>query len=239
MPTSSSFWDSIGPGLVNTGLGVLRKRYDKKDQDERQRRAQGPLYDQQIGLAGTALNRAASLDPQAVAQERFNAQQALLAEGDRGAEEALMRRLVAQGQSGIASYGGQAGAQQTPGQPINPQLAALYAAREARNAQSAFDSLNEGEAQIDRQVQRANTLSGQAENTRATRLPTTPSRPSTTSQILSGAAKLLQQPNAIPGLFSAVGDIWGSLKGAFGGNNWLNDDQWFSDYTTIDDYDIF
>lgn len=221
-----SFFDTdAGKGLVQFGTTLLNDRRNKRDQDERLRKTQGPLYDQQIGLAGTALKNAGNMDPRQMAQERFNQLQDLTAEGDRAAEEALMRRLVAQGQSGVASHGGVAGTKQTPGQPINPQLAALYAAREGAKNRAAYDSMQEAEKFIDTQVSRAGMLNNQANNTVTARSAPevqrviAPRQPSTSDRLLQLGTGLLTSPGGLSTLTSGIGQIGNALGGLFGGGD--------------------
>ena len=46
-----SFWDTIGPGLIQTGGNVFLGQRADREAEQRLRRAQGPLYDQMLGQA--------------------------------------------------------------------------------------------------------------------------------------------------------------------------------------------
>ena len=164
-----SFWENVAPGAVQAGVGMLSQRDAQREAEERLRRAQGPLYDATLSQAGKSLSLAGSMDPAAAARDRFNQQQALLAPGYDRDMQNLQRMATLRGQSGISSYSPVPGTQQVPGgAPINPQMAALLAAQSGEKAQSAYNSLNQGEQQLDRLISRSGMLQGQAQGQRST-----------------------------------------------------------------------
>jgi hypothetical protein len=159
------FWkrmDAGMPGMIGAGLGIWSGNQLAKGNAELLNRAQSPLYKQSMAASGQALANAGNMDPKAAAQERFNAQQQLLAGQDTADENALFRRLNAMGMLGAASHESASLNPAAGGGPINPQMAAFYAARNQRNAQSAYDSLREGEGMIDNQLRRSGMLASQA-----------------------------------------------------------------------------
>jgi hypothetical protein len=112
---------------------------------------------------------------------------------------------------------------------MNPQMAAFYAARNARDGRMAYDSLNEGEAQIDRQVNRSNSLARQANYGRDAALrarASVPSKAAGTAELLKGGLGLAKETGllkALPGLFKDGYDWLGGQTGLWG-NNWFTSD---------------
>ena len=103
------------------------------------------------------------------AADRFGAQQALLAPDYDAQENALRNRLFRQGRGDTATFGAVAGVGGAPGvQPgasaVNPDLAAFYAAKNANKGRDAYKSLNEGDAYLDKLLNRSGTLQTQANN---------------------------------------------------------------------------
>jgi hypothetical protein len=113
------------------------------------------------------------------------------------------------------SWGAGAGA-------VNPQMAAFYAARNARNSKAAYDALNEGEAQIDRQVSRAGALQGQATNYQnsqinARKAINPPSKTGQTMNILTGATKIAKDLGLFESAGNWLGDLWNGSGDGYGG----------------------
>src|SRR3990167_10435871 len=130
---------------------------------------------------------------------------------------------------GVASYAPVPGTTQTPGVPINPQLAALYAAQAGAKSRSAYESLGEGERYLDQLLNRGGMLSGRAQSQRAgdfAAQSTVPSRPSIKERAVQIGGKLLSDPKnfkkavsaiqSIPSLFGQAGD-W--ISGWGGGSS--------------------
>jgi hypothetical protein len=204
---TSSFWDGLGTGLLQTGVGVLAGKESEKAMLERLKAARGPLYDQEIGLASKSLALAGGMDPKAAAAERFAAQQGLVAPSNEADEQALMRKLQAKGMLGVASHGAVPGTAQTPGVAMNPHMAALFAAQAGAKNKAAYDSLNQGEAYLDNLLKRSNTLQSGANQRAAQVYQMTPAKQSTSSRLLQGAGSLLGNADiskAIGGLFSGM-----------------------------------
>ena len=102
---------------------------------------------------------------------------------------------------------------------MNPYLASMLAAQQTQRAKSAYESLNEGEQQLDRLIGRSNTLQsgGRAATTAALQAKALAPKPSVMSTLLKGGSGLLRDPRAQQ-------EIWNLLKkgvGLFsGGNTW-------------------
>ena len=158
----TDFWRRMGPGMFDLGTGLYSRNQASREAAGRLRTAQGPLYDANTAGAQRALAQAGSMDPRAAATERFNAQQGLLAGKDAADEDQLMRMLYSRGMLGAASFNPGVEGITPNGTAMNPHVAAFHAARNARNAKMAADSLDAGEAQLDRQINRAGTLQGNA-----------------------------------------------------------------------------
>jgi hypothetical protein len=217
MATSfEDFWadprsrNQVYGGMLDLGIGAYGMQAGRKE--AAQRLAETPYADFNTA-SRTALSRAGSMDPRAAGQERFNAAQGLLAGSDAKSLDDLMRRLYVNGQSGIASYSGQQG-----GPAVNPQMQAYFKAKADRDAKLAYDSLNEGEAQIDRQLNRSGMLQRTAGGLRG-EMPQ-PSRSTTNMNLLRGAAGVLKDTGMLPGMIS-TGKDW--LSGMFGGGQDFSD----------------
>jgi len=218
-----SFWENVAPGAVQAGVGMLSQRDAQREAEERLRRAQGPLYDATLSQAGKSLSLAGSMDPAAAARDRFNQQQALLAPGYDRDMQNLQRMATLRGQSGISSYSPVPGTQQVPGgAPINPQMAALLAAQSGEKAKSAYDSLNQGEQQLDRLISRSGMLQNQAQGQRSTgqaAMSQIPVKKSPLTQILGGLPGLLGNKDTMGMLGKGFGWLTGGgMQGTAGSN---------------------
>ena len=214
-----SFWEVLGPGLLETGGNIYTSGRASSEAEKRLRRAQGPLFDVQQGLAAKSLANAGSMDPKAAAAEWFAAQQGLVAPSNLQAQQNLMQELQAKGMLGLASHSAVPGTAPTPGVAMNPQLAALFAAQEGAKQKSAYQSLAEGEAQLDRMIDRSDTLQGSAQRARATgqyALTQVPAKPSIMDQLLKGGLNILKDPRARRTVGGMLGDAAGWLGGALG-----------------------
>lgn len=209
---------NAAPGLFDLGAGIYGRNAGAKEADQRLRTAQGPLFQTQMQGAQTALDRAGSMDPRAIGQERFNAAQGLLKGTDAASMDDLMRRLQASGQGGIASFSGVA----PGGQAINPQMAAFLKVKADRDAQMAYDSLDKGDAALDKMVQRGGMLSGQAANTQAAGMKAQgalPSRSAGNMALLKGLGGIAKDS----GLFGGGMD-WLRKNNPFSNGGWGNFD---------------
>lgn len=213
----ASFWDnvnwgSVGPGLLSAGIGVLSGKESDQEKQRRLQQAQGPLYDQEIGLASKSLALAGGMDPKAMAADRFAAQQGLVAPSNEADEQALMRKLQAKGMLGVASHQAVPGTAPQPGVAMNPYMAALYAAQAGAKNKAAYDSLGEGERYLDSLLNRSTKLqAGAADRTRAM-YNIMPTERSTSSRLLEGAGALLKNPEIMKG-------VGGLFSGLFGGKS--------------------
>ena len=215
----SQFGQDYGPGLLSGALelggGLYRDKRAQSSNEALLRRAQGPNYQQQQQMAGQALNLAQNLDPKAAAAERFRAQQELMQPGEEAAQQKLMTQLQRQGLLGLSSYAAQPGLLQTPGQPVNPYLASLLASQSTQRARSAYDSLREGEQQVNQLIQRSGALQGQGQLARSTgqtalqQAQLQGRKPNITDILLKGGMNVLKNPNAQK-------SIWDLLKGGAG-----------------------
>lgn len=227
-----SFWDTMGPGMLQLGGGFVGQRMAANRAEADLRKAQGPLYDKTMNLAGQSLSLAGGMDPQAMAAQRFAQQQALLAPGQEADVQALMRQLAARGQLGVASHGAVAGTAATPGVPMNPQLAALYAAQAGAKAKSAYDSQREGEAYLDSLLRRSGMLQGQAQTARSTGQTARnymPGKPSIAETLLKGGMNLLkdkQVQSAIGGMLGNIRLPWSPATGPAGSSGYFNPEEW-------------
>lgn len=207
---------SAVPGLVDLGVGLYGMTAGRREAADRLREAQGPLYDEAMMASRGALSRAGSMDPKAAAAERFNAAQGLLSGKDAAGDAALWRELQAKGMLGLSSYDPGASGVSTANGPVNPIAAAHYAARNQRDAEMAYNALNEGEGQIDRMLGRSGRLQTQAGQRQQTGLEaarTQPSRSAANMNLLKGAAGILKETGMLPGMVS-TGKNW--LSGLFG-----------------------
>ena len=224
-PQHASWWQQFGqdygPGLLNFGTQYLGERQAGREQRGMLRDVRGPLYGQQTALAQQALTQAGNMDPQAMAAERFAAQQALLAPGEEAQRQDLMRQLQRQGLLGLSSHGAVPGVVTTPGQPVNPYVASLLAAQQTQRAKSAFDSLREGEGYLDRLIGRSGMLQGQAQGARSTGQTALQQaqiggrKPNITDLLLKGGMSILKNPKAQKGIWDLVSGGAGMLSNFF------------------------
>lgn len=220
MATSyDDFWGRLKgatPGLFDLGVGAYGMNAGQKEAANRLRAAQGPLYNQQMGLASGMLAQAGNFDPTAAAKTRFDQAQSLLAPGDAKDQAALQRMLYARGQGGAASYTGvDAG-----GAPVNPQMAAYLQQKNRRDAQMAYDSLDQGDRALNGMLNRANSMQQGAANTQQAGLQaqgTQPSRAAANMNLLKGAAGVLGKAGAFKPLEGMFGKGVDWAKGLFGG----------------------
>jgi hypothetical protein len=215
---ATSFWDQIGPGLLDTGLTVYEQRREADAREKLLRRAQGPLYDQQQQTAAQSLALASGADPTKAAAERFAEQQKLLAPGQEADMQNLMQMLQSKGLLGLSTYSPTPGTAPAPGVATNPFVASLLAAREGAKQKSAFDALNEGEAQVDRMLDRSGKLQTQAQQAQTKNLTAlqdaqvSASKPGLKDFLVQGGLAVLQNKDA-------QNAVWGLLKkvpGLFG-----------------------
>lgn len=203
------------PGLFDLGAGVYGMRAGEREADKRLQEARGPAYDAAMAASGQALTAAGNMDPRAAAAERLKAQQGLLAGKDAADETALIRMLHAKGMldAGVYNPGVEGIA---PGStPMNPQLAAFYAARGGRDAKMAADSLDMGDAQVDRMLQRSGMLANQANAQQRAGIEAAKLRPSRAAgnmNLLKGASSIFKDM----GGFDKVGGLFGK------GFDWLS-----------------
>ena len=222
---ATSWWDQFGeyankfgPGLLGVGANIFGDRYAGRQQQQLLRDLRGPQYGTEQALAAQSLARAGSMDPRAAAAEHFTAQQELLAPGEEQQRQELMRMLQAKGLLGLSSYGAVPGVISTPGQPMNPYMASLLAAQQTQRAKSAYESLTEGEQQLDRLINRSNTLQsgGRAATNAALQAKLLAPKPSIASTLLKGASGLLQNPKVQQGVWDLLKKGAGMFTGLFG-----------------------
>jgi hypothetical protein len=236
-PQSSfgSFWNKAGPGLFDFGIGMYGRGAGQKEAAANLNAARGPLYDQAMAASGQALSAAGSMDPNVAAAEHLRKQQGLLAGKDLADEDQVMRMLHARGMLGAATYNPGVEGVTPNGMPMNPQLAAFYAGRGARDARMAADSMDRGEAQIDRMVNRSGMLQRQATDRQTSGLEAARSQPSRSAanmNLLKGASSILKDTGILKGDTSILKDIGGMFSS---GANWLGNStglwgqpQWFT-----------
>jgi hypothetical protein len=115
-----------------------------------------------LGGASKAFDLAGNFDPKAHAKERYDASQALLAAGDSGANQDFMQQLYNKGGFGVttnqtsAPIVGPNGeiTQGTGTVGVNPLVNTFMNARNTRNANLSWQSLEQGESYLDRLLAR-------------------------------------------------------------------------------------
>jgi hypothetical protein len=226
------------PGMLNLGVGLWGNNAARKEATNELNTAQGPEYQAAMGASQGALARAGSMDPQAAAQQRYNQAQGLLKGGDAASEDQLMRMLHSRGLLGVSNFNpnqksimvpgfdpATMGGMPTGGAAVNPHMAAFYAARNARDGRMAYQSLDEGEAQTDRLLQRSGRLQNQANQGRDSTLQardTIPSKAAGTAQLLKSGLGLMKETGLLkdlPGMFRSGYDWLGGKTGMWGGNS--------------------
>jgi hypothetical protein len=219
---NGDFWSKAGPGLLDFGMGLYSRNAGMKEAEERLKRAQGPLYGQQMAAAGGMLNQAAGFDPNAAAADRFAQQQALVKPVQDKALTDYMRMLHAKGQLGTATYeqgleGGTTGA----GMLANPKLASFFAAQNAQRSKDAYAAMDQGQSYLDKLLNRSGMLQTNAANTQRAGLEamrTQPSRATANHQLLKGGLGILKDSGVLNDVFKPGGMIGGAmdwLKGIF------------------------
>lgn len=230
-----AYWDKLGPGMVDLGLNYFGDLLKKKQTDKMLSTAQGPLYSKLQGAAGAGLDTLGSLDPNAIAKQQFDQQQALMAPGNQAAYLDLMRDLQSKGMLGMASYKPVAGTA-SQGGSMNPMLAALFAAQEGARSKAAYEALGEGQKAVTSTVGNITNLSGagnaaQTSGVGAVNAGLITPKPSILDTIIKGGTNAMSKPGgptavwegikAVPGLFSQ-------------GTNWLQ--QFLTPSTPAVDY---
>lgn len=222
MATFDEFWGRMGPGLLDLGAGLYNRRNAQKEAASRLATAQGPLYQQAMSGAGATLGEAGTFNPDALAADRFAAQEALLKPVQDKDLADLQRMLYSRGMLGAANYNPGVEGITPSGTAMNPHLAAFYAARNADRAKRSQASLLEGQKYADTLVNRAgnlNTIAGNAQNTGIAAQRTQPSGATSTAEILKGVTGMLSKN---PGVLRDIGGAISSLPGLFkGGIDWL------------------
>lgn len=222
MGSYDDFWGRMkqaGPGLIDLGLGIYGRGQANAEMGERRNRVEGGLFKQANDLAGQQLARGGSFDPRAAGQERFNAAQGMLAGVDAKDLADLMRSQYGKGTMGLSNYNPGVEGITPNGQAMNPALAAYYAGKGARDSKMAYDSLGQGEAQLDSILKRAGMLQGAAGNAQTTGMRGEALRPSRAMQnmelLKKGAGILGNEKIFGQGGMFGKGIDW--LKDSFGG----------------------
>lgn len=226
------FWGRMQsgmPGLLSVGAGLWGNRQARKEGEGALNAAQGPAYQQAMAASQNALSRAGSMDPKAMAQERFNAATGMLAGKDASDEQAMLRMLQKQGVLDVANYNpGVKGIDQSE-VAMNPHMAAFYAGRGARDKQLAWDSLREGEALTDNLLTRSARAQQQAQSGRSgdynIRNRAVPSKAASTNSMLAG---LLQNRGVMKDLGGLLGSGASWLKNQLSGLGGSGGSSWFS-----------
>jgi len=214
----ASFWDTIGPGLLETGVGFYGDKRKAAQQQKLLQSARGPLYDTQQALAGKSLALAGSMDPKAAAAERFGAQQALVAPSNEAEMNNLMQMLQSRGLLGLASHSAVPGTGMTPGVAVNPYVASLLAAQSGAKSKSAYQSLAEGEAQLDNLINRGGALQRGAQGAQESGINAVQNKllapkPSFGDTLLRGGMNILKDPRSRERVWSAIRSIPGLFSG--------------------------
>lgn len=224
MATYDDFWGRAGPGLLDFGIGMYNKRAAQKEAERRLAASRGPVYDQSTDAASKLLGEFGMLDADALAGDRFAAQEALLA-GPQAKDEAdLMRMLRAKGMLGVSNFNPGVEGITPDGTAMNPHMAAFYAARNADRSKRALGSLDEGQKFADGMVNRAGALQrvgGNAQQTGFQADNRIPSKSSANAEILKGVGGMLMKDPKI------ISDIFSFGKGLFSGIGGGWEDNWF------------
>jgi hypothetical protein len=214
MSSFDEFWGRAGPGLLDLGTGLYNKNAARKEAAGRLGTAQGPLYQQAMGGAGATLAEAGNFNPDALAASRFGAGEALLKPVQDKQMDDLMRMLQAKGMLGISNYNPGVEGITPSGTPMNPQMAAFFAAQNADRAKRAQAALGQGQDYATGLVNRAGDLQRIAGGTQATGITaqnTQPSRATSRGEMLKGLGGMLAKN---PGV---IKDVWNWGAGLFGG----------------------
>lgn len=218
-------WENMGAGLLSTGVGLFSANAAKKQEAERMRQAQGPLFNPMNQAAGTALTQA-GMNPDQAAAQRFQAGEDVLQPMQAKQQQDLIRMLQAKGMLGVSNFQGAGvdpvtGQQQTwqptPGQAMNPHMAAFFAAQAGDKAKRLAASQEQGQQWQQNAATRAANLGGAATGQRQGGLnaaATARQAPATGLAGILGQAGPLMQGS---GLFGAAG---GWLKKLLGGDSY-------------------
>lgn len=206
-----SFWDKVGPGLFDVGVGAFTKNQAQHEASDRLGAAQGPLYQQSMAAAQQQLGMLGNFDPQAFAKQRFDEQQALLDPVYDKQLDDLSRRMFVKGQQGVANYNPGVEGITPNGTAMNPQLAAFFAAKNAQRSKDAYGAMDQGQKYIDSLINRSGMLQQQAGRVQGAGLEaqrTQPSRAAANGEILRGVSGVLKDAgiykDAIRGIPGAV-----------------------------------
>jgi len=220
MTTLDEFWGKAGPGLLDLGAGLYNKNRAQKEAAQRLAAAQGPLYGQAMGGAGATLAEAGGFNPDALAANRFSTQESMLKPVQDKQLADLQRILYSKGMLGTSNYNPGVEGITPDGTPMNPQMAAFFAAQNADRAKRSQASLQEGQGYANNLVNRAGglqQLAGGAQGTGIIAQGTQPSRATGNAEMLKGAIGMFSKN---PGILK---DLWGLGSGLFkGGMDWLS-----------------
>jgi len=217
---NDNFWGNLGGGLLSGAAGYMQSSQADKDARKKVANAQDPIFQQQQNLSGQAYGTATTMDPNALAKQAYEQSTALTDPGWDAKELATRRLLLKQGQYGVGTNAPVIGPDGTvvaasKNGPMNPQLAALYAAKEQANRKASFESMNQGQEILDRTLKRGGMLSDAAQRRQAQNMSMAPpSKPSLASSLLSGVGKSILSN---PGMLKGAGDWLGGLLGGGGG----------------------
>ena len=217
---NGDFWSRVGPGLLDFGFGLYNRNAAQSEAEERLKRARGPLYDQSMGAAQGMMTQAGTFDPQAHAAERFNAQQALMKPVQDKQLADLLRVLHAKGQLGMGTYNaGLEGGTTDAGMLMNPKMAAFFAAQNAQRSKDAYGALDQGQAYLDKLLNRSSNLQKQAGATQASGIAgemMQNSRATADKQLFKGVSGMLKNTGLLKDIFKGGAGLFGGL---FGGDS--------------------
>lgn len=201
------FWNkakSAAPGMLDFGLGMWGQSQARNEGASRLRNAQGPAY--QSAMAS------ASMDPTTAAAQDFSARRGLLEGVDAKTEADLMRMLRAKGMLGAANYNPGVEGITPNGVAMNPQMAAYYAARNARDAKMAAESVDRADQRQANALSRANTAQGMGMRANES----LPSRSAGNMKLLSGLSGVLKDTGMLDFGMDWLKDTFGGGGDAFG-----------------------
>lgn len=225
-----SFWRGAVPGMFDMGAGIYGMQQGQREANQRVGQIQAAGAPAQ-GASNQALANAGSLDPRAHGAEWLKGQQQLLSGQDSASEDQMIRMLQARGMLGAANYNPGVEGITPNGTKMNPQMAAFYAARNARDAKMAAEAGDRGEQAIDRQINRSTQLQQQsnlAQNAARQNQQLRPSKAAAGQQLLGGIGSVLKNPDVMKG-------IGGMLSG---GIDWLSTNNPFKSFDFTKDLDL-
>ena len=199
-------------GLFSAGTGYLTAEQARREEEKRRLAAAGGFAGQMTGAAQTALSQAGTMDPNALAAQEFAKSQAIQQPGKDKELADLMRILRAKGMLGAGNYQGAAvnpmtgqteTFAQTPGQAVNPQMAAFFAARRGQESKEAAGALDRGQAYLDKLLGRSReqATAGRAQEG-AQLARQAPAKSNFLGQLAPAAGGILQSS----GLFGKIGE---------------------------------